>query len=180
MSDRLEKFINQNRDQFDDKVPNLKVWADIENRLDPPRAKRVSMKQVLSIAASVLILLSTGAFLGNYFTKNVNVPVASLTLKDYPEYGKKERDFQQKIENKRAQLASFNYDATVNEDLVDLDETLEDLRTELKDVPKGSEEQVLQAMLKNYETKVAILEIVLEKVALTQTKRDKKDEGPEM
>ena len=56
MSDRLEKFINQNRDQFDDKVPNLKVWADIEKRLDPPQAKRGSIKRMLSIAASVLIL----------------------------------------------------------------------------------------------------------------------------
>ena len=61
-----------------------------------------------------------------------------------------------------------------------MDKTLADLRTELKDVPKGSEEQVLQAMLKNYETKVAILEIVLEKIALTQTKRDKNNEGAEM
>lgn len=178
MSDRLEKFIKQNRDQFDDKVPDLKVWTDIEKRLDPPKAKRVSMKRILSIAASILILLSTGAFLGNHFTKVKNVPVASL--EDYPEYGKKERDFQQKIKHKRAQLASFNYDTAINEDLVDLDKTLEDLRTELEDVPKGSEEQVLQAMLKNYETKVAILEIVLEKIALTQTKRDRKDEGPEM
>jgi hypothetical protein len=61
-----------------------------------------------------------------------------------------------------------------------LDKTLADLRVELEDVPKGSEEQVLQAMLKNYETKVAILEIVLEKIALTQTKRDKRNEGSEM
>jgi len=180
MSDRLEKFINQNRDQFDDKVPNLKVWADIEKRLDPPQAKRISMKRILGIAASVLILLSTGAFLGNYFTEEVNVSPPVASLEDYPEYGKKERDFQQKIENKRAQLASFNYDTAINEDLVDLDKTLEELRAELKDVPKGSEEQVLQAMLKNYETKVAILEIVLEKIELTQTKRDKKNEGPEM
>jgi len=29
MGDRLENFINENRDQFDDKVPSLKVWADI-------------------------------------------------------------------------------------------------------------------------------------------------------
>jgi len=178
MSDRLEKFINQNREQFDDKVPNLKVWADIEKRLDPPQAKRISMKRMLSIAATILLLLSTGAFLGNYFKAEVNVPIANL--EDYPEYGQKEKDFQQEIKNKKAQLASFNYDTAINDDLVDLDKTLADLRTELKDVPKGSEEQVLQAMLKNYETKVAILEIVLEKIALTQTKRDKKNEGSEM
>ncbi|MFK8007855.1 MAG: hypothetical protein AB8H03_15860 [Saprospiraceae bacterium] len=178
MSDRLEEFINQNRDQFDDKVPNLKVWANIEKRLDPPQAKRISIKRIISIAASVLILLSTGAFLGNYFTAEVNDPIADFD--DYPEYGKKEKDFKQKIKNKKAQLASFNYDTSINDDLVDLDQTLADLRAELEDVPKGSEEQVLQAMLKNYETKVAILEIVLEKIALTQTKRDKKNEGSEM
>lgn len=182
MSDRLEKFIRQNREQFDDKVPNLKVWTDIEKRLDPPQAKRISMKRILSIAASVLILLSTGAFLGNYFTADGNNSIAEIEseLKGYPEYGKKEKVFQQEIKNKKAQLASFNYDTAINDDLVDLDKTLAELKAELKDVPKGSEEQVLQAMLKNYETKVAILEIVLEKIALTQTKRDKKNEGAEM
>ena len=27
MRDRLENFITDHRDQFDDKVPNLKVWC---------------------------------------------------------------------------------------------------------------------------------------------------------
>ena len=47
-------------------------------------------------------------------------------------------NLQQQINQKRAQLASYNYDASVNEDLMDLDETLSELRKELKNVPKGS------------------------------------------
>lgn len=181
MSDRLEHFIKNNRDQFDDKTPSLKVWANIEKRLEPPTAKRFSILRILSVAASVVILLCVGAVGGQYFSSSKNAAEVATSLEDFStEYGKLERDFQKKITSKRAQLANYNYDATVNEDLTDLDKTLEELRGELKNVPKGSEEQIVEAMLKNYETKVAILNIVLEKIVLTQSKSGAENEGAEM
>ena len=179
MSDRFENFIKQNRDQFDQKIPSLKVWADIEKRLDPPKAKRISLSRIVGIAASVIILLGVGAFLGQQFMSTS--PDTPTLAEISPEYGQMENNLQKRINQKRAQLASYNYDDSVNEDLQDLDETLEELRAELKNVPKGSEEQIVQAMIKNYETKIKILEIVLEKIDSNNSKINKgRNEGSEM
>jgi len=177
MRDNLEKFIHQNRDQFDQKIPNLKVWSDIEKRLDPPRVKRIPLLKKLGVAASIVFLLGMGALLGRqFFSKTITTnPVEIAT--DFQEF---EIDFQKRINQQKARLASYNYDESINEDLNDLDETLAELREELKDVPKGSEEQIIQAMIKNYETKVKILEIVLDKIDSYNSKNRGGNESSEM
>ena len=179
MRDRLENFINENRDQFDDKVPSLKVWADIEKELAPAKAKRISLFRIASVAASVIVLLGVGAFFGkNYLnTASVNAPLVSLQ-EISPEYGEIEIKYQKEINQKYTRLASLDYDKSVNDDLMDLDITLEELRKELINVPKGSEEQIVEAMIRNYESKIRILEIVLEKI--DQSKRSQNNESNEM
>ena len=179
MRDRLENFIKQNRDQFDREVPNLKVWGNIEKRLDPPKAKRITMRSIMGIAASVIILLGVGALGGQYFFGNGSNG-SGIDIPDDPVIAKMELDFQKRINQKRAQLASYNYDISVNDDLKDLDETLAELRKELKNVPKGSEEQIVEAMIKNYETKIKILEIVLDKIDSNNSKKKEDNEGSEM
>ncbi len=180
MRDRFENFIKNNRDQFDDKVPSLRVWSAIEKQLEPPKAKRISLLRVASIAASVIILLGIGALGGNYFTQvETTTPVASLD-KISTEYGEMERDFQKQILDKKAKLASYNYEKVVSKDLEDLDLTLNELRKELINVPKGSEEKIVEAMIKNYKTKIQILEIVLEKIDLNNSKKEGQYEGTEM
>lgn len=180
MSDNLEDFIKKNRNQFDQKTPDLKVWSEIEKQLAPPQAKRISLLRILSIAASVIFLLGMGAYGGNYFTQSSSTQ-SIVSLDDIStEYGQLERDFQKQINRKRTQLASYNYDTSINEDLTDLDKTLDELRMELINVPKGSEEQIVDAMIKNYKTKVAILEIVLDKIVSTNSKRSEKNESAEM
>lgn len=175
MRDRLEKFIHQNRDQFDQKIPNLKVWSDIEKRLDPPKAKRIPLYRKIGVAASVVILLGIGALLGRqFFTSTTTIVDGGPILEQF------EIDFQKRINQQKAKLASYNYDESINEDLKDLDETLAELREELKNVPRGSEEQIIQAMIKNYETKVKILEIVLDKIDSNNSKNKERNEGSEM
>ncbi len=178
MRDRLEEFINENRDQFDDKVPNLKVWADIEKELAPPKAKRISLFRMASVAASVIILLGVGAFFGKkYATSNSISKEQVVSLEEIsPEYGEMESNFQKEISQKHARLANYNYDESINDDLMDLDLTLEELRKELVNVPKGSEEQIVQAMIRNYESKIRILEIVLEKIDQSKSQNNESDE----
>lgn len=181
MRDRLENFINQNREQFDKDVPDLKVWADIEKRLDPPKAKRIPLMRMVGIAASVMLLLAVGVMGGKYIFGSASSENQVVSIDDIsPEFGQREQSLKKQINQKRAQLASYNYDASINDDLIDLDETLKELRKELINVPKGSEEQIVEAMLKNYETKVKILEIVLEKIKTNNSKSEEDYEDTEM
>lgn len=168
--DRLEKFISENRDDFDKAVPDLKVWAAIDKELsvaEPPTqrtAKLVSFRRVLSIAASVLLLLFAGGMGGSYLS-NQNVAKDINSLADVaPEYEETERFFHQQIQKKTARLASYEKAETVEPDLQQLDEVFKELTVELANAPKGTEDEIINAMIKNYQAKIDILNRVLEKV----------------
>ena len=66
-----------------------------------------------------------------------------------------------------ATLASYRQDGFVRADFQELDAIYEELKQELEKAPAGNEEQVIQAMINNYQTKIEILERVLEKVQST-------------
>ncbi len=159
----LEKFILENRADFDTGVPSLKVWANIDRQLDRqrPAVRMVWMKR-LRAAAAVLVLLLAGGAAGAYLT-NQSQAVESLADVS-PEHAEMERYFSSQVEEKMAKLASYKQDGVVKADLKELDDTYEQLRQELKDAPVGAEEKIIQAMIETYQTKINILEQVLEKV----------------
>ncbi len=159
----LEKFILENRADFDTGVPSLNVWANIDRQLDRqrPAVRMVWMKR-LRAAAAVLVLLLAGGAAGAYLA-NRGGAVDSLADVS-PEHAEMERYFSSQVEEKMAKLASYKQDGVVKADLKELDETYEQLREELKDAPVGAEEKIIQAMIETYQTKISILEQVLEKV----------------
>ncbi|MCC6726368.1 MAG: hypothetical protein IT258_17810 [Saprospiraceae bacterium] len=159
----LEKFILENRADFDAEVPSLNVWASLDKHLDQqrPTVRLVWMKR-LRAAAAILVLLLAGGAAGAYLT-NQDQAVESLADMS-PEHAEMERYFSSQVEEKMAKLAAYHQDGVVKADLKELDETYEQLRQELKDAPEGAEEKIIQAMIETYQTKVNILEQVLEKV----------------
>lgn len=166
--DALEKFIQQNREDMDCAVPDLKVWAAIDRNLSEnapaakpaPRIKPLSYR--LRAAAAVALLLLAGGIGGSYLS---NQSAVADSLGDIsPEYAEAEYFFNQQVKEKTAQLAAYNQMETVRPDLEQLDAVFAELAEELKNVPKGSEEQIINAMIKNYQAKVDILNRVLEKV----------------
>lgn len=170
--DRLENFINKNREDFDQGVPDLKVWAAIEQNLsaaDAPsmlpekKAKVISFKRVMSIAASVLVLLLAGGIGGTYIAQQQNATAISSLSDIDVEHAEVERYFSQLIEEKTKQLAHFDNAENVKSDLQQLDEVFKELSKELKIAPKGMQEQIINAMIKNYQAKIDILNRVIEK-----------------
>jgi len=159
----LEKFILENRADFDAEVPSLNVWANLDQHLDHqrPTVRLVWMKR-LRAAAAVLVLLMAGGAVGAYLT-NQDKAVESLADVS-PEHAEMERYFSSQIEEKLAKLASYKQDGVVKADIKELDESYEQLRQELQDAPEGAEEKIIQAMIETYQTKINILEQVLEKV----------------
>jgi len=63
-----------------------------------------------------------------------------------------------------AKLVSYEQADVVRPDLQQLDEMFKELTQELENAPKGTEEAIINAMIKNYQAKVDILNRVLEKV----------------
>ncbi|HFA49487.1 MAG TPA: hypothetical protein ENJ95_10785 [Bacteroidetes bacterium] len=163
--DNLEKFILENRAAFDSEVPSLKVWSNIDRKLDGrPKPRIVWMRRLRAVAA-VAILLVIASVIG--FKMGASSAGAKSLADISPEYEEMEQYFNQQIHEKLAQLASYKQDGFVKKDFQELDAVYEDLKKELQNVPEGSEEKVIEAMIGNYQTKINILEQVLEKVQTT-------------
>ena len=172
--DRLEKFILENRQDFDSEVPSLKVWGNIHRQLDQrPKPKVVWMRRLRAIAA-VAILAITTCVIGYHIGSS---SIEARTLADIsPEHEEMERFFQQQITDKMAQLASYKQDGFVRNDIQELDAIYQELQAELEKAPVDNEERVIEAMIKNYQTKIDILERVLEKVQTTEQTNLKTEE----
>ena len=167
----LEKFIQENREAFDNATPDLRVWATLNQGLDEavlvpqvaPQAKVIRMPifaNKLRIAASVAGLLLSGIAIG-FFVKSSQKTTTLASIS--PEYGEMEQYYQQQIEKKTKQLVSLKNVEEVKIDLSHIDTVMEELRNELTNAPKGSREQIIKNMITSYKNKVDILEQVLEK-----------------
>ncbi|MEZ4932110.1 MAG: hypothetical protein R2788_08335 [Saprospiraceae bacterium] len=163
--ENLEKFIIENRSAFDTEVPSLKVWAKIDRQLDKRPQPRIIWIRRLRAVAAVAVLVAAACVIG---FKMGTASAEARSLADIsPEHAEMERFFNQEIQNKMAKLASFKQDGFVKADFQELDAIYDELKLELEKTPSGNEEQVIQAMINNYQTKIDILEQVLEKVQST-------------
>lgn len=169
MKDQLEEYIRDNREAFDDAVPNLKVWAAIDKELNtqatstPKTGRRISLWRVVSIAASVVLLLGVGAILGSQFNSGNEVRGNLASDNEvFREVEDMKTYYETEIKSKEAQLVHYSERKNIAPDLAQIDQHLKELMEELKSVPAGSEEQVINAMINSYQAKAAILEKVLE------------------
>ena len=172
--DNLEQFINNNRADFDDAVPSLKAWAEIDKVISSQKSKVITLRKVLAIAASVLILLVAGASLGAFISNGSNDDLAAQLSEIAPDFVEAEQYYQQKIDRKYQQLASYSHDQTIEEDLSQLDELMNELKAELIVAPKGKEEEIVESLIESYQTKISILERVLDRIQFTHPQQNSK------
>ena len=188
-TDALAQFVIDNKDSFNNKLPNPNVWSKIDQQLSPTsKVRSFKLIRYAGIAASIVLLMLASALAGIYFYGEKPTPIvnANLTPNEATEISTEllefEKDYKKRVNKKHVQLASYHDNtkasevlSTVNEDLSKVDEILNELRNEFKDAQKGSEKQIINAMIKNYETKLKILEIVLKRI-----EKKNNDEGISM
>ena len=172
----LESFIKNNREAFDTELPQGLAWENISKSIAKPKAIKVHIgwrNSIMRIAAS-LALLVVGIGGGIWYERQGDF-ASGMAMSDVSgEYKELEQYYQRDISVKREKLASFtgSQAVEVGEDLEQLDEIMEQLRTELADVPPGNREQVVRAMISNYKAKMAILQRVLERLEETNNGGD--------
>lgn len=176
---QLEQFITQNRESFDTAVPDLRVWAGIEKTLDeaagsaivgqPKPVGRVvglSRNRGFRLMAAAASLLLVGAMSGFWFARQnqsqgpENQSIALVNIS--PEAAETERFYVRSISTKSQELAAHEYhNDQVEGDLAAIDQAMDDLKKELAHVPLARREQVVNALIENYQIKLKILEKVL-------------------
>ncbi len=177
--DNLEQFIQDNRADFDDAVPSLKAWAEIDKAIGNQQAKVFSIRRVLSIAASVVILLVAGAVVGIFMTQNdgnIDEQLSEIA----PEFVEAEKYYQQQFNRKYQQLTSYSHDQSVDEDLQQLDKIMQELKEELLVAPKGKEQELVESLIESYQTKLSILERVLNRIQSTEPQQNSKPKDNEI
>ncbi len=157
--DNLEQFIQENRKQFDVAVPSSTVWSKIDAALPKEEAKVIPFRRLVSMAASVVVLLGMGVLIGLQLAPQADSSIAELA----PEFQEIEQYYSNKVNYQLAQLAKYqaSNDPLIHQDLAELDQWLEQLQHELLEVPKGQKEEIINAIINNYKTKLNILERVL-------------------
>lgn len=175
--DNLERFISENRDAFDKAAPRMKVWDGIEQKMDKKPAKRIAIWKFARMAAAVALLIGVGAAMGVYFSGGQQ-PIVNTLSNISPEHAEMEAYFKSEIKNRTKKLANFNKDITINDDLTQLENLLEDLETELQKTPRANNELIIDAMIQNYQTRIQLLEHVLNRVDRTDEENESKKERP--
>jgi len=171
-ADNLECFIRQHRDELDHAVPDLRVWGKVEQSL-PPAVRRLAkivqvdwQRRLLRVAASIALVL-TGVGMGLWYARSTDVSPenSGMAMSDVSaEYRELEDFYRRDIAVKEEKLAQFasNRPDDIEGDLAQMDKVMAELRRELADVPPGNREQVVRAMIENYQAKSAILQRVLQ------------------
>ena len=169
--DNLEKFIVENRASFDRETPSPRVWAGIEGVLETrkPQARIRPLWRALSAAAAAILLLGLGSVIGIYAYKSVQFREAPTLASLAPEFAETEQYYASRVNTRMRQLSQLNQPA-VESDIKQLDEIYAELQRELDTAPRESRDKIIQAMIRNYQIKLDILERVLEKVQTTQSK----------
>lgn len=160
MTDKLDKYIEENRGSFDDLTPSGDMWERISQ--DTQKKRGLSRKLItyrISGAAAILIVALFGY---NYFS--TSQPQQQHMSAAYEEVLETEQYYNNKVLQKKQQifkLTSSDPDikTDIEAELALLDKAMLELKNDLQENISNTE--VVEAMVQNYRMKLQILEDIL-------------------
>ena len=193
MSDRLEDFVKQHREQFDLHEPDPAIWLKIDTGSDAGikadskansrtdgRAVRMERRPMrwLRIAAAVAMIFA-GSTAGIYFLTGDRLE-AERSSELYQEIRETEQYYSRMVSERYDELQPFlvsNPAASemLSTDMEELDEVYRELKEDLKD--NASNPEVIEAMILNYRVKLEILEDLLIQLKEKENQDDEKIES---
>ena len=175
--DNFEKHIRENRAAFDShKADRAKLWANIEAKLDPPRAKVVPLwkSPIFKVAASVLIVLGISSLIGITFLGNSanEDTFVSKELQDIDMHYQGLVSYQVQLVQKNENLSDADK-AEFLSFMDDLDKEYDELKLEMQN--NLDNELVLEAIVSNYRKRIELIENLLRQ--LNESKLNDDDYG---
>lgn len=183
MSNELKKFIEDNREEFDDRTPSAKVWANIESSLSPKKEKRSIIRPLYkwSMVAAAVLIISTGVYFVMFDKKTPDETTVSsgheATGADSPEsLTPQMNQFVKMIDMKQEELKTLAAEQPelykkFSNDLNQLDSSYNTLKTQLNSAP--NREMLLEAMIQNLQLQLSVLNQQLN--IINQIKQSKKN-----
>jgi len=177
MSDRLEDFVKQHREQFDQREPDPSIWLKI-NPANQVVKKEHRPLRWLRIAAAVAMIFA-GSTAGIYFLTGEKDDPDLFSSDLYTEIRETEQYYSQMVADRYQELQPFLAGNPLAEEMLatdmdELDEVYEELKEDLKD--NASNPEVIEAMILNYRVKLEVLEDLLNQLKEKEN-QDEKDES---
>lgn len=166
MSNELKKFIEDNRAEFDDKIPSGKIWENVEASFSPKKQKRSFIRPLYkwSMAAAAVLVLSTGvyfmAFNKNASEEKVNTVTPGGTPEVTESFTPEMNQFVKLIDMKQQELKTLAAEQPelyqkFTKDLNQLDSSYNILKNQLNAAP--NQEMLLEAMVQNLQLQLSVL-----------------------
>lgn len=153
MKDSLKKFINEHRNEFDDKQPAGRAWGKIESQLPGNRITLWSNLQVWRAAAVLFLALSVYLFMSRTGNLSINADRAKLQV----EFSDLEKFYNEQISDKIeliSNIQEFKDEEAFTQDLEKLDAMYQVLREQMKAQPS---EKIKDALILNMLVRIDLL-----------------------
>lgn len=170
--DNLERFIRDNKSEFDEDIQSDKMWIEIEENL---KAKKIrSRMRSISVAASILLLFASSMFL--FQLKNNDVSNTDEIINQ--EVLDAQSQFSSLIEIKRSELNQYKNSQPelineLNKQLQDLQNNYKLLLPQLKD--ENKKDLIVQALIENLQLQLEVLNRSLEIVQSLKNENHEKE-----
>jgi hypothetical protein len=156
MKDHLEELMLNHREDFDLLEPKARLWEGVEKKMK--KNTKHHLRFYISRAASVVIIFMLSFLIQRYYLNHQN------PIKEIPELQEAEVYYSglidEKLKEVRPMLAEFpDVQKELDSDMSELDSVYNGLKEDLKD--NVSNQQVIEAMIENYRTRINILEEML-------------------
>ena len=189
-TDKLEQFIRDNRESFDDQEPSADLWNKIKKQ--EPKAKVINLnsttirwKTLASRAAAVVVIFISSYYFHEYRSDrkaNHNADNTESVIENNPLYKdfiETEFYYTSQISEKKDELFKLTSNAPglqkeVSRELIDLDIIFKELKEDLKD--NAANQEVIEAMIQNYMLKLEILQDMLNQIKSKQNNNNIHDE----
>jgi hypothetical protein len=169
--DKLEKYILDHREQFDDQEPDPALWEKVNTRKAP--VIRFNWKDIAWKAAAVVVIFvasyyfhdymaSRKQFSGGRISKNaeLNSPIVKELIEAEAYYTSQINMRKEEVFRLTASNPEVRHE--IDDEMIDLDRAYKELKEDLKD--NADNEEVIEAMIQNYRIKLDILEEMLRRL----------------
>ena len=177
-TDKLDEFIELNREQFDCFDPSPDLWNKIEVQQNLHQKKHRLLRSFMKVAAAIVILLGSYITINKSFTgKNDTIALQtdSSSTMLFAEYKEAQQFYCSELTTKMNTLKERAKDypeflKEANTELQALDNEFKSLQNDLQDGVENKE--VVSAMIQNYKFKLEIIEKINE--VITEQEAQKK------
>lgn len=167
-TDRLEKFVNENRHEFDHMEPSDKSWDAISKRLNAAPAPKIRKLNWLKMAAAVVLLAFIPTLIYQLrFSEQKQLAKAIQADPEIKELLEAEAFYAHEVSGKLAEIRKCykvypELKSEIEGDLNELENMYLSLKKDLKE--NISNKVVIEAMIENNRNRMKLVEDVLEQI----------------